>query len=238
MNNNNAMDNPIIKRIFQLKGIEWITIIFFIVLFPFLIALLQFVLIKVIIPLDIPPEFVTLLSEKPTISGMFFANYFHSISDSDHLINNYISTIFAMGLIVGMIFIVLPAYNIKISQKSILKVFFLLLFILPFIISAITLYFSMVTKNPIWGYGFSGITSSLLGFGLFLVLWYFFEITLKENYYKDKEKVILGLLSVTILFCFFPPWIMFFQIGGNVNVFAHIMGYSFGLITPALIGLK
>ncbi|WAI01361.1 hypothetical protein [Methanogenium organophilum] len=231
------MNTPIIKRVFQLKISDLINIILFIIVLPFLILLLQFVLYTVIIPLNISCEYVALVYEKPTISGMFFSNYIHSVSDMSHFTNNFWVTVLVMGIISGMIFIVMPAYEIKISWKNVFGVFFIFLFILPFIISATTMYFKKAMIDSTWSFGFSGIISALLGFALFLILWWFFEVILKKNYNKNPNKITFSLLFVSIIVCLLPLWYMLSEIGGNANVFAHMMGYSFGLITPAFIGL-
>jgi len=230
-------NNHEVKRIFQLIKDKWTKLVIFIVTLPLFIVLLQFILLYVIIPQNIPPDYVLFNFENPTISGMFFSNYIHSISDSGHLQGNYFSTLLCMGIIGVMIYIVMPAFEIRMSRKYIFWVFFCILFISPFIISATSLLFSKAFENINWSVGFSGITFALLGFGLFLVLWLIYEIYLRDENSKNLRKVEFSLVFINFCVCLVPLWILLSEIGGKTNVFAHMIGYSFGLMVPVIIGL-
>ena len=89
-----------------------------------------------------------------------------------------------------------------------------------------------------WAVGFSGITSCLFGFGMFLLLWWFAVVMLREMTPVNMAKTAAGLLLMSLMIGILPLWVMLIEIGGRVNVFAHMMGYSFGLFVPVVIGMR
>ncbi|MBN1195584.1 MAG: rhomboid family intramembrane serine protease [Methanomicrobiaceae archaeon] len=229
-------DHPLRKRIGELSRRDQATLFLCIITLPLAIALLQALLFLVIIPAEIPPDLVWLSYGNPTVSGMFLSSYFHSITDLRHLYANYAATLIVMTLIAVMFVIVMPAYGITIPRRFVNRSFLSFFLVLPFWIAAVSLYFHPVFPEARWAVGFSGIVAALLGFAFLLILRVTYTVMLR-NRCAGRETVftlIVGALFIAIV----PSWIMLSEIGGTVNVFAHIAGYSFGLLVPALLGLR
>ncbi|KQC05614.1 MAG: hypothetical protein APR53_02250 [Methanoculleus sp. SDB] len=230
-------DHPLRKRIRELSRRDRATLFLFVVTLPLAIAFLQILLFLVIIPADISPDLVWLSYENPTLSGMFLSSYFHSIADPGHLYGNYAATCACMAVIGVMYVIVMPAYGVSVSRRFTAGSFLSFFLVLPFWISAVSLYFHPVFPRASWAVGFSGIGAALLGFALLLILLSAYTVMLRNSGSAGDETV-RALIAATLFIALGPPAIMLLEIGGTVNVFAHLAGYSFGLLVPAVLGLR
>lgn len=229
-------DHPLRKRIGELSRRDLVILFFCVVTLPLVIMVLQIILIWIIIPADIPPDLVWLSYENPTLSGMFLSSYFHSITDFGHLYANYAGTFIVMTLIGVMYVVVMPAYDIAVTRRFMAGSFLSFFLVLPFWIAGVSLYFHPVFPEARWAVGFSGIVAALLGFAFLLVLRVAYTVMLR-NRCAGRETV-FTLIAFALFIAIVPSWVMLSEIGGTVNAFAHIAGYSFGLLVPALLGLR
>jgi hypothetical protein len=249
------------------KSVYWkIGLVFLVVVFPLLLLVTQYLVLT-----TIPPQFtisyLVLNFSQPTVSGMFFSNYIHTVFTINHVLDNYNGYLFVISLLVIVYFFIIPL----LKKRHILSlnypdfaffatsaVFFLLF---PFAGSGMSILFGrMLGQTGTWG--FSGIVWAFLAYFYFLFLMLISDImishfnqrsndTSKEIHdsaiggtqTKRTEKptytTLAGsLIFLTALFIILPMYTIFLDIGNKkINVFGHFSGFVLGFLISALVVL-
>jgi len=202
---------------------------------PLLIALLQLFLLIYIIPAEIPPNYIILSLESPTLTAMFMSSYFHNITDPDHLFSNYFNTIFMMAVIWLIWFVVMPLKGFDRPKHFLMINIGAFLLILPFFVSIVSLYFCRIFEKT-YTLGFSGIVYALFGLFIYLILMMFYETAIDSG--LDTVYMVHLLLLSAGLLIIIPVFAILSEIGDSINVFGHLAGFSFGIIFPSITGIK
>jgi len=249
------------------KSLYWkFGLVFLVIVFPLLLLVTQYLVLK-----TIPPQFtisyLVLNFSQPTVSGMFFSNYIHTVFTFSHVLDNYNGYLLVISLLVIVYFFTIPL----LKKRHILSlnypdaaffatsaVFFLLF---PFAGSGVSILFGrMLGQTGTWG--FSGIVWAFLAYFYFLFLMLISDIVIshfnqgsndqsKENLdsvthgtqtkrtEKPTQTTLAGsLIFLTALFIILPMYTIFLDIGNKkINVFGHFSGFVLGFLISALVVL-
>jgi hypothetical protein len=241
-------------------------LVFLVIVVPLLLLVTQYLVLK-----TIPPQFtisyLVLNFSQPTVSGMFFSNYIHTVFTFSHVLDNYYGYLLVISLLVIVYFFIIPL----LKKRHILSlnypdaaffatsaVFFLLF---PFAGSGVSILFGrMLGQTGTWG--FSGIVWAFLAYFYFLFLMLVSDMMISHFNQRSDEtsKEILesattgtqtkrtekstqttlagSLIFLTALFIILPMYTIFLDIGNKkINVFGHFSGFVLGFLISALVVL-
>ena len=249
------------------KSLYWkFGLVFLLIIVPLLLLVMQYLVLT-----TIPPQFtiscLVLNFSQPTVSGMFFSNYIHTVFTFSHVLDNYYGYLLVISLLVIVYFFIIPL----LKKRNILSlnypdaaffatsaVFFLLF---PFAGSGVSILFGrMLGQTGTWG--FSGIVWAFLAYFYFLFLMLVSDMmishfnqgsdetsqeipesattgTQTKRTEKPTQTTLAGsLIFLTALFIILPMYTIFLDIGNKkINVFGHFSGFVLGFLISALVVL-
>jgi len=249
------------------KSLYWkFGLVFLLIVVPLLLLVTQYLVLT-----TIPPQFtiscLVLNFSQPTVSGMFFSNYIHTVFTFSHVLDNYYGYLLVISLLVIVYFFIIPL----LKKRNILSlnypdaaffatsaVFFLLF---PFAGSGVSILFGrMLGQTGTWG--FSGIVWAFLAYFYFLFLMLVSDMmishfnqgsdetskeilesattgTQTKRTEKPTQTTLAGsLIFLTALFIILPMYTIFLDIGNKkINVFGHFSGFVLGFLISALVVL-
>jgi hypothetical protein len=249
------------------KSLYWkFGLVFLVIVFPLLLLVAQYLVLR-----TIPPQFtisyLVLNFSQPTVSGMFFSNYIHTVFTINHVLDNFNGYLLVISLLVLVYFFIIPLLKKRhvlllnypdIAFFATSAVFFLLF---PFAGSGMSILFGrMLGQTGTWG--FSGIVWAFLAYFYFLFLMLISDMMISHfNQGSDDtseeilESVTTGtqtkrsekptyttlagsLIFLTALFIILPMYTIFLDIGNKkINVFGHFSGFVLGFLISALVVL-
>ena len=240
--------------------------VFLVIVFPLLLLVTQYLVLT-----TIPPQFtisyLVLNFSQPTVSGMFFSNYIHTVFTFSHVLDNYNGYLLVISLLAIVYFFIIPLLKKRhilslnypdVAFFATSAVFFLLF---PFAGSGMSILFGrMLGQTGTWG--FSGIVWAFLAYFYFLFLMLISDIMISHfnQGSNDQSKEILesattgtqtkrtekptqttlagSLIFLTALFIILPMYTIFLDIGNKrINVFGHFSGFVLGFLISALVVL-
>lgn len=214
-------------------------------LIPLLLFLLQFLIVKKIIPLEITFQYLRLEFTEPNILSMFFSNYIHNIYSYNHLLQNYLGYVIISFAIVILYFIIIPVVskqktlNLDYPDLSFWLTLAIIFFAFPFAESGISIYFGrMIIQTGKWG--ISGILWALTAYLVFIFVKFFYDCIISKIQLniKNVQELILVLIFLLSFIIIAPIYFIFLDFGNlQVGVFGHFAGYTLGILISIFVAI-
>jgi hypothetical protein len=189
-------------------------------------------------------DYIILDYDSPNFFSLYLSKYVHSQDNPFHMVNN-IASFLVVSVIIGILyFFFYPKIGIMMPEYYLLAVYIQIITVVPFSISIISYIYrqiGVIDEVMRYSVGFSGVVWALTGFMLFLVSLFLLKALSPRlaGHGGDFVRIVsvcLPILFLVSLLVILPVFIIVTDIHTSRNMFAHLAGFAYGWLIPALTG--